>query len=67
MAAEVEIVLHRVAHAEGALDGGKLGSREAGAQVGRDTRQEAGDEGVAGGAGRWRQRFGNLCPANVAK
>jgi hypothetical protein len=46
MAAEVEGVLHRVAHAEGALDGGKLGRGEAGAQVGRNARQEAGDEGV---------------------
>ena len=46
MATEVDGVLHRVAHAEGALDGGKLGCGEAGAQVGRDAGQEAGDEGV---------------------
>jgi hypothetical protein len=67
MTADVEGVLHRVAHAEGALDGDKLGRGEAAPQLRRHARQEAGDKGVAGSAGRWRQPSGNLYPSNIAK
>ena len=67
MATDVERVVHGVAHAKGVLDGGELVLGEAGAQLGRHAPQEAGDEGIAGGADRRRQPFGNLCSSKVAK
>ena len=48
MATYVERVVHRVAHAEGLLNGGELRRGEAGAQVSGHARQEAGDEGDQG-------------------
>ncbi len=60
MTPDIERMVHRVAHAERVLDGGELVRGETGAQLSRNTPQEAGGEGVAGTAGRRRQPFGNL-------
>lgn len=59
-ATDIERVFHRVAHAERVLNGVELVRGKTAAQFGRHASQKPGDEGVAGGAGRRRQLFGNL-------